>query len=125
MMIERESVDLAVRAILAELYGIDAMTIERTSPNLITQAVVLALTIFAVVVIATTKTTKTTSGMRFYENTTFKFMISIVPDKSVDPSGQRFWVAMWPGSAKCIAGVNIPVAGRQFTFQVLRWSWRG
>jgi len=47
--------------------------------------------------------------MAFRENTTFKFTVSVVPDKWVDPAGRRFWVATWPDGAKCIAGVNVPV----------------
>jgi hypothetical protein len=88
-------------------------------------AFALSLVFLLLIIIATTKTTKTTSGMSFYENTTFKFMVSVVPDTWVDPAGQRFWVTTWPGGTKCIAGVNIPVARRQLTFNLLRWSWRG
>lgn len=78
------------------------------------------------IIIATTKTTKTTIGMSVmsvYENTTFKFMVSVVPDTWVHPTGQRFWVGTWPGGTKCIAGVNIPVAHHQLTFNLLSWSW--
>jgi hypothetical protein len=87
-------------------------------------AVTLLLALGILVLIGTTRTTKT-CGMTFYENATLKFKVSVVPDRCVDPTGQRFWVAIRPGETKCIAGVNIPVAHRQITFSLLRWSWRG
>jgi len=85
----------------------------------------MSLFVLALIAIVPTKTTRRTRGMTFYENTTFKFMVSVVPDKWVDPTGHRFWVAQWPTGAKCVAAVNVPVAGRQVTFNLLRWSWRG
>jgi hypothetical protein len=86
---------------------------------------VLWLAVLALTLVATTKATRTASGMSFYENTWFEFMVSIVPNRWVDPTGQRFWMSTWPGGTKCIAGVNVPVAGRQITFHLLRWSWTG
>lgn len=91
----------------------------------ITIAFALSLVVVALAVIVTTKTTKKAGGMTFYENTTLKFMVSVVSDRCVDPTGQRLWAATWPGGTKCIAGVNVPFAGRQITFHLLRWSWRG
>ena len=101
------------------------MRLSRTTLRPVAIAFVGLLAVVALTIIATTKTTKTTSGMTFYQNTTFKFMVSVVPDRWVDITGQRFWVATWLGGTKCIAGVNIPVARRQITFSLLRWSWRG
>ena len=99
------------------------MTIERTARKPLLALLGVAL-VMVVIIVSTTKT-KTTMGMRFYENTTFKFMVSIVPHEAVHPSGQRFWVATWPGNTKCVAGVGVPLAHRQFTFHILRLSWRG
>ena len=86
--------------------------------------IVFCLAALPALVIGTTHETKTQSGMRFYENTKFKFMISAVPDSCVDPECQRFWANTWPTGVKCIAGINVPFARRQFTFHVLRWSWK-
>lgn len=101
------------------------MRLSRTTLRPAAIAFVVSLAVVGLTVTATTKTTKTTSGMTFYENTTLKFMVSVVPDRWVDFTGQRFWVATWPGGEKCIAGVNIPIARREITFSLLRWSWRG
>jgi len=87
-------------------------------------ALAVGLLFLAVAILASTKTTKTL-GMAFYENTTFKFMISVVPNDAVDVTGQRFWVATWPRGVKCVAGINVPLPRRQFTLQLLRWSWKG
>lgn len=95
------------------------------NPKPIAIVFVISLVAVTLVVIATTKTTITTDGMRVYENTDLKFMVSVVPDEWVDPTNQRFWISTWPGGTKCIAGVNIPIAGRQVTFNILRWSWKG
>ena len=95
------------------------MATERTAPRVLLAVLAFAFAASAVVVASTTKT-RTTMGMRFYENTTLKFAVSVVPHQWVDPSGQRFWAATWPGGNKCIAGVSIPLTHRQFTFQLLR-----
>ena len=87
-------------------------------------ALVVGSLFLTVAVIATTKTTHTL-GMTFYENTRFKFMVSVVPNDAVDITGQQFWVATWPTGVKCVAGINVPLHGRQVTIQLLRWSWRG
>ena len=83
----------------------------------------LFLGVVALTFIATTKTTKTIGGSMYYENTTLKFMLSVKPNSCVDPSNHRFWIANWPGGSKLVAGVNVPLAGRQVTFSLMRWSW--
>ena len=101
------------------------MTKERTAPKMLLAVTGFVLAALVVVVTSTTKTKTTPCGTRFYENTTLKFQVSVVPHQWVDPSGQRCWIATWPGGTKCVAGVSIPLSGRQFTFQLLRWSWKG
>lgn len=95
-----------------------------TAPRILLTGLGFALAILVIIVASTTKTKTTIGGARFYENTTLKFQVSVVPHQWVDPSGQRLWIATWQGT-KCVAGVSVPLARRQFTFQLLRWSWRG
>ena len=101
-----------------------ASSVERTTVKRAPLALAGGLLILAFVIIASTRTTKT-RGMTFYENTTFKFMISVVPNDAVDTTGQRFWVATWPDGVKCVAGINVPLPRQQFTLQLLSWSWKG
>ena len=100
------------------------MSIERTTIKPALLALAVGLLILAVAIMASTKTTKT-RGMTFRENTTFKFMISVVPNDAVDITGQRFWVATSPSGVKCVAGINVPLPRQQFTLQLLSWSWKG
>lgn len=76
-----------------------------------------------VAVIATTHNLST-GEYRVYENTTFKFMVTAAPDSWVDVSCQRVWANVWPGGSKCVAGFNLPMAGYQVQFALLRWSWK-
>jgi hypothetical protein len=86
---------------------------------------VLPIGVAVLLLIATTTVNRPMPGLVFYENTTFKFMVSVVANEAVDISGQRFWVRVWSDGPKCAAGINFPLPGRQLTIQVLRWSWRG
>src|SRR5947209_12399337 len=87
---------------------------ERTTLKRMPLALALGMVVLAIVVIVTTRTTKTL-GVTFYENTTFKFQLSVIPNDAVDIRGQRFWAATWPGGVKCVAGINVPLSNRQFT----------
>jgi hypothetical protein len=86
---------------------------------------VLPTAVACLLLFVTTTVNRPMPGLVFYENDTFKFMVSLVTNEAVDVGGQRFWVRVWPGGTKCVAGVNFPLPGQQFTIQVLRWSWRG
>ena len=86
---------------------------------------VLSLAVIAFGGVVTTKTTEFTRGMTVWENTTLKFQVSVIPDGLVASTERRFWAATWADGTKSVAGVNVPVAGRQITFQLLSWSWKG
>jgi len=79
----------------------------------------------AFLLLVVTTVSRPMPGLAFYENTTLKFMVSVVANEAVDVSGQRFWFRVWPDGPKCAAGVNFPLPGRQLTIHVLRWSWSG
>jgi hypothetical protein len=77
----------------------------------------------AVVMMATTRNLSS-GDHKVFENTTLNFMITVVPDEWVDVSCRRWWANVWPGGSKCVAGFNVPVAGHQVKFAVLRWNWK-
>jgi hypothetical protein len=85
----------------------------------------LPLVVAFSLIVATTTVSRPAPGLVFYENTTFKFMVSVIANEGVDVTGQRFWVRVWPDGPKCVAAVNFSLPGEQFTIQVLRWSWWG
>jgi hypothetical protein len=82
--------------------------------------------VFAALALVTMATTRNFSSgdHKVYENTTLNFMITVVPDEWVDASCRGWWANTWPGASKCVAGLNVPVAGHQVKFAVLRWNWK-
>ena len=87
------------------------------------RAIMIVLATVAVVTMATTRNFSS-GDHKVYENTTLNFMITVVPDKWVDASCRGWWANTSPGASKCVAGFNVPVAGHQVKFAVLRSNWK-
>ncbi len=85
----------------------------------------LSFVVMAVLVsvIGTTRN-RSVRDMLVFENTVFRFMVTVTLDSWVDPSGRRFWASTWPTGSKCFAGMNVPSLGHQVGFRILRWSYR-